>query len=116
MKSAIAECALLLMAVAVWAEPALARSYLNCLTKEVLHLVRPCRAGRDRCAPGRCRNLSSVVCRLRGFHQLRLQLVRTMQDDGERDQHILRAEPMVPRRARPTRTEAEIKSIAPARS
>jgi hypothetical protein len=36
MKSAIAECALLLLAVAIWAEPALARSYLNCLTKEVV--------------------------------------------------------------------------------
>jgi hypothetical protein len=36
MKSAIAECALVLMVVAVWAEPALARSYLHCLTKEVV--------------------------------------------------------------------------------
>jgi hypothetical protein len=36
MKSAIGECALLLMAVAVWTEPALARSYLNCLTKKVV--------------------------------------------------------------------------------
>ena len=36
MKSAIAECALLLMAVAVWAEPAFARSYLHCLTKKVV--------------------------------------------------------------------------------
>jgi hypothetical protein len=35
-KSAIAECALLLMAVAVWADPALARSYLHCLTKKVV--------------------------------------------------------------------------------
>jgi hypothetical protein len=36
MKSAIAGCALLLMAGAVWAEPALTRSYLNCLTRKVV--------------------------------------------------------------------------------
>jgi hypothetical protein len=30
----IREYALLLMALAVWTEPALARSYLNCLTKK----------------------------------------------------------------------------------
>jgi hypothetical protein len=36
MKSAIIECALLLVAVAVWAELALARSYLNCATKKVV--------------------------------------------------------------------------------
>jgi hypothetical protein len=41
MKSAIAECALLLMAVAVWAEPALARSYLHCLTKTVVIVDAP---------------------------------------------------------------------------
>ena len=34
MKSAIRECSLLLMAVAVWTEPAIARGYLNCLTKK----------------------------------------------------------------------------------
>ena len=36
MKSAIAKCALPLMAVTGWTEPALARSYLNCLTKKVV--------------------------------------------------------------------------------
>jgi hypothetical protein len=41
MKSAIAECALLLTAVAAWAEPALARSYLNCLTKKVVIVDAP---------------------------------------------------------------------------
>ena len=41
MKSAIAKCALLLMAVAVWTEPALARSYLNCLTKKVVIVDAP---------------------------------------------------------------------------
>ena len=41
MKGAIAECALLLMAVAVWAEPGLARSYLNCLTKKVVIVDAP---------------------------------------------------------------------------
>jgi hypothetical protein len=30
----IRECALLPMVVTVWAEPALARNYLNCLTKK----------------------------------------------------------------------------------
>jgi hypothetical protein len=41
MKSAIAECALLLMAVAAWAEPAFARSYLQCLTKKVIVVDAP---------------------------------------------------------------------------
>jgi hypothetical protein len=41
MKSAIAKCALLLMAVAVWAEPAFARSYLRCLTKKVVIVDAP---------------------------------------------------------------------------
>ena len=41
MKSAIAECALLLMAVAVWAEPAFARSYLHCLSKKVVNVDAP---------------------------------------------------------------------------
>ena len=41
MKSAIAGCALLLMAVAVWAEPAFARSYLHCLTKKVVIVDAP---------------------------------------------------------------------------
>jgi integrase len=36
MKSVIRECALLLMVVAVWTEPVLARSYLNCLTKKLV--------------------------------------------------------------------------------
>jgi len=35
------ECALLLMAVTVWTEPALARSYLNCLTKKVVIVDAP---------------------------------------------------------------------------
>ena len=33
--------ALLLMALAVWTEPALARSYLNCLTKKVVIVEAP---------------------------------------------------------------------------
>ena len=41
MKSAIAECALLLMAGAVWVEPALTRSYLNCLTRKVVIVDAP---------------------------------------------------------------------------
>ena len=41
MKSAIAECALLLIAVAVWAEPAFARSYLHCITKKVVIVDAP---------------------------------------------------------------------------
>jgi hypothetical protein len=41
MKSAIVECALLLTAVAVWAEPALARSYLHCLTNKVVIVDAP---------------------------------------------------------------------------
>jgi hypothetical protein len=41
MKSVIRECALLLIAVTVWAGPALARSYLNCLTKKVVILDAP---------------------------------------------------------------------------
>ena len=41
MKSAIAKCALLLMAVAVCAEPAFARSYLHCLTKKVIIVDAP---------------------------------------------------------------------------
>jgi hypothetical protein len=36
MKCIIRECALLLMAAAAWAEPALARGYPNCLTKKVV--------------------------------------------------------------------------------
>jgi hypothetical protein len=36
MKSAMRECSLLLMACAVLAESAWARSYLNCLTKKVV--------------------------------------------------------------------------------
>ena len=46
MKSAIAECALLLMAVAVWAEPAFARSYLNCNVPLMGALGRVLRLGR----------------------------------------------------------------------
>jgi hypothetical protein len=41
MKSAIAECALFLMAVSVWAEPGFARGYLNCLTKKVVIVDEP---------------------------------------------------------------------------
>ncbi len=41
MKSVIRECALLLTVVAVWTEPALARSYLNCLTKKVIIVDTP---------------------------------------------------------------------------
>jgi hypothetical protein len=41
MKSAIRECALLLMAVTVWTEPASARSYLNCLTTKVAIVDAP---------------------------------------------------------------------------
>jgi hypothetical protein len=41
MKSAAPECLLLLTAVAVWAEPALARSYLHCLTKKVVIVDTP---------------------------------------------------------------------------
>src|SRR5713226_7279040 len=41
MKSVIRECALLLMVVGVWTEPALARSYLNCLTKKVVIVDAP---------------------------------------------------------------------------
>jgi hypothetical protein len=41
MKSAIAECALLLMVVAVSAEPAFARSYLTCLAKKVIIVDAP---------------------------------------------------------------------------
>jgi hypothetical protein len=41
MKRVIRECALLLMAVAVWTQPAFARSYLNCLTKTVVIVDAP---------------------------------------------------------------------------
>ena len=41
MKSVIRKCALLLTVVAVWMEPALARSYLNCLTKKVVIVDAP---------------------------------------------------------------------------
>jgi hypothetical protein len=41
MNSVFRECALLLMAVTVWTEPALARSYLNCLTKKVVIVDAP---------------------------------------------------------------------------
>jgi hypothetical protein len=41
MKSVIRECALLLTVVAVWTEPALARSYLNCLSKKVVIVDTP---------------------------------------------------------------------------
>jgi hypothetical protein len=41
MNSVIRECALLLMAVTIWTEPALARSYLNCLTKKVVIVDTP---------------------------------------------------------------------------
>jgi hypothetical protein len=41
MKGGIRECALRLMAVAIWAEPALARSYLNCVTNRVVIVDAP---------------------------------------------------------------------------
>jgi hypothetical protein len=41
MKGVIRECALLLTVVAVWTEPVLARSYLNCLTKKVIIVDTP---------------------------------------------------------------------------
>ena len=41
MKSVILECVLVLMAFAVLEEPALARSYLNCLTKKVAIVDAP---------------------------------------------------------------------------
>jgi hypothetical protein len=42
MKSVIRQCALLLtVVVTVWTEPALARSYLNCLTKKVVIVDAP---------------------------------------------------------------------------
>jgi hypothetical protein len=41
MKSVIRECALLLAVVVVWMELALARSYLNCLTKKVVIVDTP---------------------------------------------------------------------------
>jgi hypothetical protein len=41
MNTVIHECALLLTVVAVWTEPALARSYLNCLTKKVIIVDTP---------------------------------------------------------------------------
>src|SRR3977135_642744 len=40
-QNTIRECALLLMALAVWTEPALARSYLNCLAKKVMIVDAP---------------------------------------------------------------------------
>ncbi len=44
MKSAIRECVLVLTAFAVLAETALARSYLNCLTKKVVIVDAPNRS------------------------------------------------------------------------
>jgi hypothetical protein len=41
MKSVVRECALLLTVVAVGTEPALARSYLHCLTKKVVIVDMP---------------------------------------------------------------------------
>src|SRR5262245_59731606 len=41
MKGPIRKCALLLMAFTVWAKPALARSYLNCLTNKVIIVDAP---------------------------------------------------------------------------
>src|SRR3977135_360724 len=40
-QNTIREFALLLMALAVWTEPALARSYLNCLAKKVMIVDAP---------------------------------------------------------------------------
>jgi len=41
MKGGIRGCALLLAAVTVWTEPALARGYLNCLAKKVVIVDAP---------------------------------------------------------------------------
>ena len=41
MKSAIRKCALLLMTFTVWAKPALARSYLDCLATKVVIVDAP---------------------------------------------------------------------------
>jgi len=41
MKSPIRQCALLLVAFTVWAEPALARNYLNCVSKKVIIVDTP---------------------------------------------------------------------------
>ena len=41
MNSVIGGCALLLMAFTAWTEPALARSYLNCLTRKVVIVDAP---------------------------------------------------------------------------
>jgi len=41
MKSPIRQCSLLLVAFTVWAEPALARSFLNCLAKKVVIVDAP---------------------------------------------------------------------------
>jgi hypothetical protein len=41
MKSPIRQCSLLLAAFTVWAEPALARSFLNCLAKKVVIVDAP---------------------------------------------------------------------------
>src|SRR6266849_6661776 len=40
-QNTIRECALLLMALAVWTEPALARSFLHCLAKKVVIVDAP---------------------------------------------------------------------------
>ena len=40
-QNTIRKCALLLLALAVWTEPALARSYLNCPTKKVVIVDAP---------------------------------------------------------------------------
>jgi hypothetical protein len=40
-QNTIRECTLLLIALAVWTEPALARSYLNCLTKKFVIVDAP---------------------------------------------------------------------------
>ena len=44
MKSVIRDCALLLTVVAIGTEPALARSYLSCLTKKVIIVDTPRRS------------------------------------------------------------------------
>jgi hypothetical protein len=41
MKDPIRQCALLLVAFTVWAEPALARNYLNCVSKKVIIVDTP---------------------------------------------------------------------------
>ena len=60
-----------------------------------LRSIHAGRAHHGRSAARGCGNLSALVCRLRRLDQLRLSHLRAMQDDRERDQYILRAQPVV---------------------